>query len=50
MRNVELDPPRTRPIVRAPIRPDALTLLVLQVACVLVGHAESLNDGPAAIL
>jgi hypothetical protein len=34
--NAELEAPRRRPVPSAPIRSDGLTLLALQVACVLV--------------
>jgi len=34
--NAELEAPRRQPILSAPVRTDALTLLLLQVACVLV--------------
>jgi hypothetical protein len=34
-RNAELEA-RRQPILSAPVRPDALTLLMLQVACVLI--------------
>jgi hypothetical protein len=36
LQNAELEAPRRQPIVSAPVRTDALTLLLLQVACVLV--------------
>jgi hypothetical protein len=40
-RNAELEAPRRQPILSAPIRTDTLTLLLLQVACVLIVGAWS---------
>jgi hypothetical protein len=34
--NAELEAPRRQPILSAPVRTDPLTLLLLQVACVLI--------------